>query len=62
MSLYLYSVGLMRSASEDALMSATSDVTDSLRQTMSMMQQELDRSVLSNQMLGTYYLSLLDFS
>lgn len=33
-------------------MSATSDVTDSLRQTMSMMQQELDRSVLSNQMLG----------
>lgn len=39
-------------SSDDALMSATSDVTDNLRQTMQMMQQELDRSVLSNQMLG----------
>ena len=32
-------------------MSATSDVTDGLRRTMQLMQQELDRSLLTNQML-----------
>lgn len=39
------------SSGDDALMSATSDVTDGLRRTMQLMQQELDRSLLTNQML-----------
>ena len=43
---------MMYADSDDALMSATSDVTEGLRRTMQLMQQELDRSVLSNQMLG----------
>ena len=39
---------------DDALMKASNDVTDSLRRTMGLMQQELERSVLSTQMLGEY--------
>jgi protein transport protein SEC20 len=38
--------------SEDAVMKAQTDVTDTLRRTMGLMQSELERSVLSNQMLG----------
>ena len=37
--------------SEDALMQANSDVTDALRRTIALMQSELERSVLSNQLL-----------
>jgi protein transport protein SEC20 len=40
------------STEDEALMSATADVTSSLRNTMQLMQQELDRSLLSNQLLG----------
>ncbi|KDR85819.1 hypothetical protein GALMADRAFT_234910 [Galerina marginata CBS 339.88] len=36
---------------EDALMQANSDVTDALRRTIALMQTELERSVLSTQML-----------
>lgn len=36
---------------EDALMKASSDVTDALRRTINLMQGELERSVLSTQML-----------
>ncbi|KAF9478090.1 Sec20-domain-containing protein [Pholiota conissans] len=36
---------------EDALMKANSDVTDALRRTISLMQSELERSVLSTQLL-----------
>lgn len=39
-------------------MSATADVTASLRNTMQLMQQELDRSLLSNQMLGAFSLPI----
>lgn len=38
--------------SEDPLMKANNDVTDALRRTMTLMQGELERSVLSTQMLG----------
>ncbi|KAK4052391.1 Protein transport protein sec20 [Microbotryomycetes sp. JL201] len=36
---------------DDALMSATSDVTEGLRRTLQLMQQEVDRSMMSNEML-----------
>jgi hypothetical protein len=35
-------------------MSATSDVTEGLRRTMQLMQQELDRSLISNEILGPF--------
>lgn len=37
---------------EDALMGATSDVADTLHRSLNLMRQELERSVLSTQMLG----------
>jgi protein transport protein SEC20 len=37
---------------EDAVMKAQTDVTGALRGTMGLMQKELERSVLSTQMLG----------
>ncbi|GAA6062668.1 hypothetical protein JCM10212_000568 [Sporobolomyces blumeae] len=36
---------------DDALMSATSDVTEGLRRTLQLMQQEVDRSLASNELL-----------
>ncbi|KAI5478449.1 Sec20 family protein [Pseudohyphozyma bogoriensis] len=36
---------------DDALMSATADVTEGLRRTMQLMQQELDKSLVSNEIL-----------
>lgn len=41
-----------RNHREDAVMKAQTDVTDALRRTMGLMQSELERSVLSTQMLG----------
>lgn len=41
-------------ASEDALMKANNDVTEGLRRTINLMQGELERSVLSTQMLGLW--------
>src|SRR5437879_4216561 len=38
-------------SSEDLLMKANADVTDGLRRTIALMQKELERSVLSSQML-----------
>lgn len=38
--------------SDDALMKANDDVTEALRRTIALMQGELERSVLSSQMLG----------
>ena len=38
--------------SEDALMKATNDVTEALQRTIGLMQGELERSVLSSQLLG----------
>ncbi|EDR08047.1 uncharacterized protein LACBIDRAFT_297676 [Laccaria bicolor S238N-H82] len=43
---------------EDALMKANADVTDALRRTIAAMQNELERSVLSNQMLESSSASL----
>lgn len=40
---------------EDALMNATSDVTEGLRRTMALMQSELDRSLISNETLGQFF-------
>ncbi|GAA5823121.1 hypothetical protein JCM11251_007493 [Rhodosporidiobolus azoricus] len=37
--------------SDDALMSATSDVTEGLRRTLQLMQSEVDRSLVSNELL-----------
>ena len=42
---------------DDALQTKTNDVTDALRRTATMMQSELERSVLSVQMLGAYSIS-----
>jgi protein transport protein SEC20 len=44
---------------EDALMKATNDVTEALRRTLGLMQGELERSVLSSQMLGCLQLSVI---
>lgn len=41
---------------EDAVMHASEAVTDALRQTTQLMQQELERSVLSTQLLGSFAL------
>ncbi|KAL8293724.1 hypothetical protein RQP46_000425 [Phenoliferia psychrophenolica] len=38
-------------SADDALMSATTDVTEGLRRTLQLMQQELDRSLISNELL-----------
>ena len=46
------------SCSEDALMKANADVTDALRRTIAAMQNELERFVLSNQMLESFSASL----
>lgn len=40
-------------ATEDALMTATNNVTETLQRTMGLMQKELERSVLSSQLLET---------
>jgi hypothetical protein len=40
--------------SDDALMKANNNVTDALRRTMTLMQGELEKSVLSTQMLGMF--------
>jgi protein transport protein SEC20 len=45
-------------ATEDAVMKAQGDVTDALRRTMGLMQKELERSVLSTQMLESSTASL----
>jgi len=39
---------------DDALMSATSDVTEGLRRTLQLLQSEVDRSLVSNELLGTH--------
>lgn len=39
-------------SADDALMQATSDVTEGLRRTLQLMQQEVDRSMTSNELLG----------
>jgi protein transport protein SEC20 len=44
--------------SDDALMRANSDVTDALRRTIALMQTELERSVLTTQMLDSSTASL----
>lgn len=36
-------------------MKANNDVTEALRRTVNLMQGELERSVLSTQMLGSYH-------
>lgn len=40
------------SRGDDALMKAHNDVTDAFRRTTTLMQQELERSVLTSQMFG----------
>ena len=42
-------------SSSDALMNASTAVTETLRRTTALMQQELERSDLSTQMLGAYF-------
>ena len=44
------------SYSDDALMKASSDVIDALRRTTSLMQGELERSVLTTQLLGICFI------
>jgi hypothetical protein len=46
------SPGFFRSTPHDELMSATANVTDGLRRTRQLMEQELEKSSLSAQMLG----------
>lgn len=46
--------------SEDALMKANDDVTEAMRRTLALMQGELERSVLSAQMLGTFARVLIE--
>ena len=44
---------LLLYSGDDALMSATSDVTEGLRRTLQLLQSEVDRSLVSNELLGT---------
>ena len=39
-------------------MSATSQVTDGLRSTMQLMQQQLDQSLTTNEILGEFFFDL----
>ena len=54
----IYAVALTRAgwvlirSNDDALQTKTNEVTDALRRTTTLMQSELERSVLSVQMLG----------
>ncbi|GAA6000661.1 uncharacterized protein JCM10292_000533 [Rhodotorula paludigena] len=43
--------GTQNQSADDALMSVTSDVTEGLRRTLQLMQQEVDRSLVSNELL-----------
>ena len=45
---------------DDELMSATANVTDGLRRTRQLMEQELEKSSLSAQMLGEQPVALLE--
>ena len=45
---------LLLYSGDDALMSATSDVTEGLRRTLQLLQSEVDRSLVSNELLGTH--------
>ena len=47
-----YFQNINNSSSDDALMKASNDVIDALRRTTGLMQGELERSVLTTQMLG----------
>ena len=47
---------------EDALMKANNDVTEALQRTIGLMQGELERSVLSTQLLGAPHSSLRPIS
>lgn len=47
------------SSSEDALMKANDDVTDAMRRTINLMQGELERSVLSTQLLGEHHANVM---
>lgn len=49
---YTAQVFTLQFPSEDALMRATNDVTEALQRTIGIMQGELERSVLSSQLLG----------
>ena len=49
------------SPSEDALMTASNNVTEALQRTMALMQGELEKSVLSTQLLGmSFSISFVD--
>jgi protein transport protein SEC20 len=49
---YAFLSSLLCIRREDAVMNAQQNLTDALRGTMGLMQKELERSVLSTQMLG----------
>jgi len=49
---YMFLVSLSCSLREDAVTKTQTDVTDALKRTMGLMHKELERSVLSTQMLG----------
>lgn len=52
----LFRPGQADDSGEDALQTKTNEVTDALRRTTQLMQAELERSVLSVQMLGAFQL------
>jgi protein transport protein SEC20 len=52
---------LNEKVTDDALMAASDDVTDAMQRTMALMQGELERSVLSAQMLGIHPFTLHAF-
>lgn len=47
--------GLADRSGEDAVQTKTNEVTDALRRTTQLLQTELERSVLSTQMLGEWF-------
>jgi hypothetical protein len=55
---YSYTSYWLSTCSDDVLMKANSDVTDALRRTIALMQTELERSVLTTQMLESSTASL----
>ena len=51
--IYLFIIYIFRS--EDSILNSTSDVTEALRRTTQLMQQEIERSAYSAKVLGNYY-------
>ncbi|KAG1876226.1 hypothetical protein F4604DRAFT_686814 [Suillus subluteus] len=56
--MHSYPLTWLSGTCEDALMKANHNVTEVLQRTIGLMQKELERNVLSSQLLGKFFLSI----